>query len=99
MTSIEQPGGFGTISEDPRYYVEFLDERTTIPGELLAKRTIAGLLDLRAGSPTFGHNGSNCCVGWADPEHDLVVAYLTDRLVPTPDHLRAVSEAVRAACS
>jgi CubicO group peptidase (beta-lactamase class C family) len=52
-----------------------------------------------AGSPTFGHNGSNCCVGWADPEHDLVVAYLTDRLVPTPDHLRAVSEAVRAACA
>lgn len=49
MTATGQPSGFETISEDPRYYVEFLDERTTIPGELLAKRTIARLLDLRAG--------------------------------------------------
>lgn len=53
----------------------------------------------RAGGSTFGHNGSNCCVAWADPDQDLVVAYLTDRLAPSPDHLRAVSDAVRAACS
>jgi ubiquinone/menaquinone biosynthesis C-methylase UbiE len=43
------PSGFETISEDPRYYVDFLDERTTIPGELAVKRIIMGLLDLRAG--------------------------------------------------
>ncbi len=53
----------------------------------------------QATASTFGHNGSNCCTAWADPEHDLVVAYLTDRLVPGPDHLREVSDAVRAACS
>jgi CubicO group peptidase (beta-lactamase class C family) len=52
-----------------------------------------------AGPSTFGHNGSNCCLAWADPEQDLVVAYLTDRLVPGPDHLRDISDAVRAACS
>jgi CubicO group peptidase (beta-lactamase class C family) len=52
-----------------------------------------------ASAATFGHNGSNCCVAWADPDHDLVVAYLTDRLVPGPDHLQAVSDAVRAACA
>ena len=40
---------FETISDRPRYYVDFLDERTTIPGELAAKRIIAELLDLRAG--------------------------------------------------
>jgi CubicO group peptidase (beta-lactamase class C family) len=51
-----------------------------------------------AGPDTFGHNGSNCCVGWADPDRDLVFVYLTDRLVPSPDHLRDVSDAVRAAC-
>jgi len=51
-----------------------------------------------AGAGTFGHNGSNCCVGWADPDRGLVCVYLTDRLVPTPDHLRAVSDAVRAGC-
>lgn len=53
----------------------------------------------QATASTFGHNGSNCCAAWADPERDLVVAYLTDRLVPGPDHLREVSDAVRAACS
>ena len=35
----------------------------------------------RLSSPlTFGHNGSNACLGWADPTRRLVVAYLTDRL-------------------
>ena len=29
---------------------------------------------------TFGHNGSNCCIGWADPDRNLVVAYLTNQL-------------------
>lgn len=48
MTS-GQPSGFETISDHPRYYVEFLDERTTIPGELVAKRIIADLVDLRTG--------------------------------------------------
>ena len=51
-----------------------------------------------ASPETFGHNGSNCCIGWADPAHGLVVAYLTDRLVPKPGHLGAVSDAVRAVC-
>lgn len=32
---------------------------------------------------TFGHNGSYACVGWADPERDLVLALVTDRL-PLP---------------
>jgi ubiquinone/menaquinone biosynthesis C-methylase UbiE len=40
-----QPSGFETISEHPRYYVGFLDERTTIAGELMAKRIIMQLLD------------------------------------------------------
>jgi CubicO group peptidase (beta-lactamase class C family) len=35
----------------------------------------------RLSSPrTFGHNGSNCCIAWADPDRDLVYAYLTNRV-------------------
>jgi CubicO group peptidase (beta-lactamase class C family) len=48
----------------------------------------------------FGHNGSNCCIGWADPERDLVLAYLTDRVTwPLPDlrHHAAVADRVLAA--
>ncbi|WP_433166059.1 serine hydrolase domain-containing protein [Kribbella sp. CA-247076] len=28
----------------------------------------------------FGHNGSNCCIGWADPERRIAYAYLTNRI-------------------
>lgn len=45
----------------------------------------------------FGHNGSNCCIAWADPERDLVVAYLTDTLSAGPAgarHQEEVSDAI-----
>jgi CubicO group peptidase (beta-lactamase class C family) len=28
----------------------------------------------------FGHNGSNCCIGWADPERRIAYAYLTGQI-------------------
>jgi CubicO group peptidase (beta-lactamase class C family) len=56
----------------------------------------------RLSSPlTFGHNGSNCCIVWADPDRDLVVAYLTDILSAGPEgarHQAEVSDAIIAAC-
>lgn len=55
----------------------------------------------RLSSPlAFGHNGSNCCLAWADPQRDLVMTYLTDR-VPRPAagirHLAQVSDAILSA--
>jgi CubicO group peptidase (beta-lactamase class C family) len=56
----------------------------------------------RLSSPlTFGHNGSNCCIAWADPGRQLVVAYLTDILSAGPEgarHQAEVSDAIIAAC-
>jgi CubicO group peptidase (beta-lactamase class C family) len=49
---------------------------------------------------TFGHNGSNCCIGWADPDRGLAFAYLTNLLVPGHEgarHLSDVADAVLAA--
>jgi CubicO group peptidase (beta-lactamase class C family) len=49
----------------------------------------------------FGHNGSNCCLAWADPSRDVVFAYLTNRLSASFDgspHQSEVSDAVLAAC-
>ena len=44
---------------------------------------------------TFGHNGSEACIGWADPTRRIAFAYLTDRLAgeaePT-EHLAAVAD-------
>jgi CubicO group peptidase (beta-lactamase class C family) len=57
----------------------------------------------RLSSPqAFGHNGSNCCIAWADPVHRLVFVYLTGRLAIGHEgarHLGSVSDAVIAACS
>lgn len=67
------------------------------PGEEGAWRRPMG----RLSSPqTFGHNGSNCCIGWADPTRGIAFAYLTDLLVPGHDgarHLSDVADAVLAA--
>lgn len=49
---------------------------------------------------TFGHNGSNCCIGWADPDRQLAYAYLTDHLGRGPAeraHHAAVADRVLAA--
>jgi hypothetical protein len=51
---------------------------------------------------TFGHNGSNCCLAWADPTRQLVFVYLTDLLAAGPEGARnqsKVSDAIIAACS
>lgn len=49
----------------------------------------------------FGHNGSYACIGWADPERELAVGYLTGLLVSRSAgarHMSQVSDAILAAC-
>jgi CubicO group peptidase (beta-lactamase class C family) len=55
-----------------------------------------------SGTQTFGHNGSNCCIAWADPARQLVFVYLTDRLTADHEgarHQGSVGDAIIAACS
>jgi CubicO group peptidase (beta-lactamase class C family) len=55
-----------------------------------------------ASSPlTFGHNGSNCCIAWADPTRQVAFAYLTNRLTAGKEavaHLAAVADDILAGC-
>jgi CubicO group peptidase (beta-lactamase class C family) len=37
---------------------------------------------------TFGHNGSNACMAWADPTRSLVFAYVSDRVEPNMAGIR-----------
>ncbi len=56
----------------------------------------------RFSSPeTFGHNGSNCCIAWADLGRQLVFVYLTDRLKAGHEarHQGEVADAIIAACT
>jgi CubicO group peptidase (beta-lactamase class C family) len=49
---------------------------------------------------TFGHNGSDACLGWADPDLDLAVGLITDRASGHPADRRLlvrVSDAIRRA--
>jgi CubicO group peptidase (beta-lactamase class C family) len=55
-----------------------------------------------ASRQAFGHNGSNCCIAWADPARRLVFVYLTDRLATGDQgarHMASVSDAIVSACS
>ncbi|NUL46782.1 beta-lactamase family protein [Cellulosimicrobium funkei] len=48
---------------------------------------------------TFGHNGSDVCLGWADPDLDLAVGMVTDRASGHPGDKRLmvrVSDLIRA---
>jgi CubicO group peptidase (beta-lactamase class C family) len=67
-------------------------------GVRLGSRT--GPMGRASSRQAFGHNGSNCCFGWADPQRDLVVSYLTDRVPRAPNgirHLAQLSDAIIAA--
>jgi CubicO group peptidase (beta-lactamase class C family) len=59
-------------------------------------------LGMHSSASTFGHNGSNCCIGWADPTRRLAFAYLTNR-VESPSvavrHHATVADHVIDACT
>jgi CubicO group peptidase (beta-lactamase class C family) len=55
----------------------------------------------RSSREAFGHNGSNCCIGWADPGRQLAFAYVTNLLTAGLEgspHQGKVSDAVLSAC-
>ena len=41
---------------------------------------------LHASETAFGHGGAQCAIGFADPEHDLVVAWVVNGLPGEPRH-------------
>jgi CubicO group peptidase (beta-lactamase class C family) len=50
---------------------------------------------------TFGHNGSNCCIAWADPDRQLAVAYLNSTRIHRDfdvPHLAEVADLLFASC-
>jgi hypothetical protein len=56
---------------------------------------------LQISPETFGHNGSNCYIAWADPGRQVVFVYLTDRLTAGHEgarHHGEVADAMIAAC-
>jgi CubicO group peptidase (beta-lactamase class C family) len=58
-------------------------------------------LGQRSSPRAFGHNGSYACIGWADPDRELAVGYVTARLVSRAAgarHMAEVSDAILAAC-
>ncbi|BCJ39593.1 putative lipase LipE [Actinoplanes ianthinogenes] len=66
-------------------------------GDPLRARPMGRLSSRRA----FGHNGSNACLGWADPDRGLVMVYLTNRLEGSPEgspYQCELSDALLAGC-
>lgn len=62
-----------------------------------ADPTIIRTMGQTSSRETFGHNGSNCCIAWADPTRRMAFAYVTSQLGPRylgARHLAAVADAV-----
>ena len=62
------------------------------------------IMELRHGGTArrvraFGHNGSSTCLAWADPERQVVMAYLTNLLPPGSQRARHVSQVSDAVLS
>jgi CubicO group peptidase (beta-lactamase class C family) len=67
-----------------------------------AGRVASGPMGRLSSPQTFGHNGSNCCIAWADPARQLVFVYLTDLLTSGHEgarNLGEVADAIIAACA
>jgi CubicO group peptidase (beta-lactamase class C family) len=63
--------------------------------------SLAGPMGWLTSKQTFGHNGSNCCIAWADPQRDLVFAYLTNVLTSRwadLAHQATLADAIVKAC-
>ncbi|HTZ94178.1 MAG TPA: serine hydrolase domain-containing protein [Streptosporangiaceae bacterium] len=61
-----------------------------------------GPMGALASRTAFGHNGSYVCLGWADPQRQVAVGYLTGRLVSRSagaSHMAAVSDAILSGVS
>jgi CubicO group peptidase (beta-lactamase class C family) len=74
-------------------------------GERNASRRVGGgpgPMGALASRTAFGHNGSYVCLGWADPERQVAIGYVTAGLVNRrlgAAHMAAVSDAVLGAFS
>jgi hypothetical protein len=55
-----------------------------------------------ASRTAFGHDGSYVFIGWAAPEREVAIGYVTSVLVPRAAgaaHMAAVRDTMLAACS
>jgi len=58
-------------------------------------------LGQRSNPRAFGHNGSYVCIGWADPDRQLAVGYVSSLVVSRARgarHMAGVSDAILAGC-
>lgn len=91
------------VADDERDHLSGLPIRWGAGFQLGGPRSgpFPGPMGARSSRRTFGHNGSNTCIAWADPDRDLVYAYLTNlRTTPPADrrHQVKVADTVLAAC-
>lgn len=65
------------LSSDGEYDRGMLHTTRWGTGVQLGYPGMVRVFGTQANATTFGHNGSNVCLAWADPERDLVVVYLS----------------------
>jgi CubicO group peptidase (beta-lactamase class C family) len=66
-----------------------------------SRRDLGRFMGTLSRPAAFGAIGSDCCTAWVDPERELVFAYLTSLLLPSPAgivHHGLVADCVLRAC-
>jgi CubicO group peptidase (beta-lactamase class C family) len=70
-------------------------------GGVTGRGDLARFMGDLSSTEAFGANGSDCCSAWVDPGRELVFAYLTGMLLPSPlgiEHHGLVADCVLRAC-
>jgi CubicO group peptidase (beta-lactamase class C family) len=70
-------------------------------GGVRSPADLAGFMGTLSAPETFGCIGSDTCTAWADPGRELVFAYLTNLLLPSPAgiaHHGLVADCILRAC-
>ena len=50
---------------------------------------------IQASASSYGHSGFTGTITWADPEHDLIYVFLSNRIHPSPENSLLVKENIR----
>ncbi len=83
------------IQEFTRYQFPGTDNRRGVGFDKPVQKGNGGPAAPSASPSSFGHSGFTGTLAWADPEHDLVFIFLSNRVYPRGDNYKLISLDVR----
>ena len=89
-----------TLREFSRYQFPEMDNRRGLGFDkppLTEEDKKNGYVAFEASDESFGHSGFTGTFAWADPKHDLLLIFFSNRVYPSRDHRKLYSMGIRSA--